>query len=609
MAKVTPKRLRFKKSFWAVNPAKLKKSFVKRSRIRHGSRYKYNKVDYTKHSNALPSYKNGITGYKVCITCADHGEFYQSYSNHVDRGAGCPKCARLLVGQKRSQHKMSEADYLRELIEIGKKKHKSKYTYDLVKYAPDKRKDQKVEIRCNSHGSFWQSIHTHRAGHGCPKCARELNSKTGKMYSTAKEYLHHFLEKAEEVHGDKFDYSQVKFDKDNPRWGNKIKLVCSQGHSFKQCAHHHINLMQGCPKCLMRGYTSKELTTIFLKEAKRIYGNKYDYSKVRYTTRKSSEKIKIVCPTHGVFLRNYHTFLSIRRGCPSCSQHASSAEDILVNWIKKISDSKVRRHVKGICKSTLTGYPLEVDIVVGDVALEYGGVYWHSTLAGKHKNYHRDKYLQCKSKNLTLLTIFDSDLKKRPIAVKNRIRNALLANKYKVFARDTHVVELTSKRAKDFCDRYHTQGHVNAKYYYGLYLGTKLMSVMTFGASRYGKYDYEMIRFCSRSNHTVIGGMSKLFAYFVRKHKPNTVVSYCDLRWGVGSSYLNLGFSFVKENPPSPTYISPSKQLFHRSKVMKHKLKKLLPKFNSKKTQDENLFANGWDQLYDCGQATYVWRK
>ena len=53
--------------------------FIKKSKIVHGDKYIYTKVDYKKAKE------------KVCIICTEHGEFWQTPDQHLS-GCGCPKC-------------------------------------------------------------------------------------------------------------------------------------------------------------------------------------------------------------------------------------------------------------------------------------------------------------------------------------------------------------------------------------------------------------------------------------------------------------------------------------------------------------------------------------
>ena len=53
----------------------------------------------------------------------------------------------------------------------------------------------------------------------------------------------------------------------------------------------------------------------FIEKARKIHGNKYDYSKVEYKNNKT--KVCIICPIHGEFWMKPNTHLN-EHGCPIC---------------------------------------------------------------------------------------------------------------------------------------------------------------------------------------------------------------------------------------------------------------------------------------------------
>ena len=53
----------------------------------------------------------------------------------------------------------------------------------------------------------------------------------------------------------------------------------------------------------------------FIEKARKIHGDKYDYSLVEYKTNKG--KIKIICPDHGIFEQRVNNHLQ-KTGCPFC---------------------------------------------------------------------------------------------------------------------------------------------------------------------------------------------------------------------------------------------------------------------------------------------------
>lgn len=67
----------------------------------------------------------------------------------------------------------------------------------------------------------------------------------------------------------------------------------------------------------------------FVKKAKLIHGDKYDYCKVNYVS--STTKVVIICPEHGEFEQTPHGHLR-KKGCFKCAGKNMTTED----FIKKL---------------------------------------------------------------------------------------------------------------------------------------------------------------------------------------------------------------------------------------------------------------------------------
>lgn len=133
--------------------------------------------------------------------------------------------------------------------------------------------------------------------------------KNNKMYTTEK-----IIKKFKCIHGDKYDYSKVDFIKTTI----KVCIICPEHGEFWQEPHAHLK-GQGCPKCSVnkRSKSKTSTTENFIKKAKEIHGDKYNYLKVNYINNKT--KVKIICPIHGEFeiAPNAH-ITGEKRGCPKC---------------------------------------------------------------------------------------------------------------------------------------------------------------------------------------------------------------------------------------------------------------------------------------------------
>lgn len=118
-----------------------------------------------------------------------------------------------------------------------------------------------------------------------------------------------FIEKAIQTHGNKYDYSNVDYKTSK----EKVNIKCNKHGIFEQVAQNHIN-GQGCSIC------SGNITLTndkFIEKAKKIHGYKYDYSLVNYVNSKT--KIKIICKKHGIFNQNPTEHTSQKQGCPKCA--------------------------------------------------------------------------------------------------------------------------------------------------------------------------------------------------------------------------------------------------------------------------------------------------
>ncbi|MCV8988861.1 GIY-YIG nuclease family protein [Escherichia coli] len=119
-----------------------------------------------------------------------------------------------------------------------------------------------------------------------------------------------FIEGAKAVHGDKYDYSKVKYVGAH----TKAVIICPEHGEFKKTLGDHLRKKQGCPKCQIEAeraaYAEK-----FKAEAGAKYNYKYDYSKVEYVNAKT--KVVIVCPVHGEFEQKPDSHLN-SGGCRKC---------------------------------------------------------------------------------------------------------------------------------------------------------------------------------------------------------------------------------------------------------------------------------------------------
>ena len=189
--------------------------FIKKSKEVHGDKYDYSKVEYIN------------TKTKVCVICPKHGEFMIRPNDHL-QGHGCRRCA---VDSRREKNILGYNGF----IEKAKEVHDGKYDYSKVEYVNN---HTNVRIVCPVHGEFMQQPGNHLQGQGCPICGRKNAAEK------LKKNISIFIEKAKEVHGDKYDYSKVEYVNNE----TKICIICPEHGEFWQTPSAHLR-GQGCPDC------------------------------------------------------------------------------------------------------------------------------------------------------------------------------------------------------------------------------------------------------------------------------------------------------------------------------------------------------------------------
>jgi len=264
---------------------------ISRMRSIHGDTYDYSKFVYTTLRT------------KGEIICREHGSFFQNYGNHFFNRSGCPTCVhrRLTLQQIEAQRAPSNKLALDTVVDRMRQAHSTPFDYTAFEYVEMKTPGK---ISCPTHGPFWMSPNDHvRSKTGCPECTNEhlraqrawsldevvtrsraihgdtyeyppqvyVNSSTpftivcrkhGAFQQCYDSHVHQtagcpqcfgsfkrtpdeFLDAAKTVHGERYDYSEVKYVNNS----TPVKIVCSAHGSFWQKPMKHINVEQGCPRC------------------------------------------------------------------------------------------------------------------------------------------------------------------------------------------------------------------------------------------------------------------------------------------------------------------------------------------------------------------------
>lgn len=354
--------------------------FIERAKAKHSiDRYDYSESEY----------KGPYI--KVKIRCNKCGHIFEQLPYNHLAGRGCPECRRIKI------------TYTTEIfIEKALKVHSLLYDYSMVNYKNSK---TKVKIKCNKCGYiFEQQPDVHLMGQGCPVCA-------GTMKLTREEVIKRFRA----VHGNKYDYSKINYINTQ----ENIEIFCLRHNkTFWQKVHKHI-LGQGCPDCFKEDqFMGKEE---FIRRAREIHGDKYDYSSVIY--QHSAVKIKIRCrECDHIFEQIPHSHLQ-GHGCPKCSilLKKSKGEIELTEYIKSIYFEEIMENTRDF----LGGKELDIYLPDIQLAIEYNGNYWHALYEENDPGYHENKRKTCKEVNIKLIEIWENDWKKNKDQIKESLKKQI----------------------------------------------------------------------------------------------------------------------------------------------------------------------------------------
>lgn len=280
----------------------------------------------------------------------------------------------------------------------------------------------------------------------------------------------------------------------------------------------------------------------------------------------------------------------------------SHYEQELIDFISALNFDIIRNDRK-----VLDGNELDLYIPDKKVAIEFNGNFWHSDQQ-LSKNYHYEKAKACEDKGIRLIHVYQyqwDDLTKREI-LKSIIKNALGVNDRKIYARKCQIKELKKADVEAFSNQNSLHAHRNASIYLGLFYENELVELMSFGKaffSRDSSIDYECIRSITKINTTVIGGMNKLFQYFLNKYKPKKILYYVDYNTHVGSSMEKLGFNFISYSKHGTINVANCKEVRHKYGAVFNR------KPNKNREIQEYCKQGKILTIYDAGVKKYIWES
>jgi len=196
--------------------------------------------------------------------------------------------------------KLSKNEQLKRVNKI----HNNFYNYDRFDF--NKPTNHKSTITCPIHGDFKQKMNKHMLGQGCPKCG------VIKRVKNRQKNNHFYIDKLKTKYGGEVDFSNSVYK----GYHKNIEYLCVKHNIISKKKYHRLlnDNESLCPLCKIEKL--KLTHDDFLKRANNIHNNKYKYPE-KYKSHK--DKMKIICPIHGEFIKITNLHLS-GQGCPKCSK-------------------------------------------------------------------------------------------------------------------------------------------------------------------------------------------------------------------------------------------------------------------------------------------------
>lgn len=254
----------------------------------------------------------------------------------------------------------------------------------------------------------------------------------------------------------------------------------------------------------------------------------------------------------------------------------------------------------------------QIDFWIPDlnIGIECNGCLYHRTniysFPSKHKNYHMNKTNLSENLGIKLIQIWEDWMLNKSEIIRSILLNKLGLCNNTIYARKCIIEQI---KCPQFIEDNHIQGNCPCGVSYVLIYNGEVVSAMTFGkrkgiVNKYGKEEWELLRFCNKINTRIVGGASKLLSRFIKDYQPHSIVSFASRDISDGNLYKTLGFHQEGKPQSSYWYIGHNHR-YHRSTFSKSKLiQKGWGDINQ--TEFEIMDKTIFHRIYDSGTTKWI---
>lgn len=451
---------------------------------------------------------------------------------------------------------------------------------------------KKIDWKCVANGHmFPATVANVSLGHGCPDCfTKKVRTSIEKVRSRGLEFGYVLLSKKYGNNKEKLDWKCLKLN-----------------HIFKM-SFNFIDQNHGCPECMLMIHgDDKRLSIEYVRQqglGKGYYLNSdvylNNYSKLNWSCKEEWHNFQM---SYGD-IREGH-------GCSKCASFGPSKPQLeIYEYFKSLLpgenvDLSTRKLIP----------PKEIDIYHHLLAMEYNGLYHHSSAIQKERGRERNKALACHALGVPFFMIFGDEWKNKQELVKAMIRYRL--GKFegvKLYARKCELRKLTSREVKEFFNRNHLDGNAKCSWAYGLFHSEKL--IMCASVRKNFNKEIEIARLATDYDYSVSGGASRLIKA-IFNNTEHDLVSYSNNRLSSGGIYQKLGFKEITASNAPSYYYTDFKERVWRFKCKRINDPKILAQYPTEVAQalggvfSQRIWGDSRPlyRIEDCGHKKWILRK
>lgn len=499
---------------------------------------------------------------------------------------------------------------LEEIIKRVKDVHGERVVLDASTFVLTNKKARFID---KEYGEWWAMPSKVTLGQGHP------SGKYEKISESRRASIEDIRNKIKEVHGEtieiieilkKHGTSRMKgrfIDKDYGEWEADVAPVLGGvGH----------------PKRKMLEYKNRkrdEMVAKAIETAKRDENVEIKENSIIIEKRAKNHKITLIDKDYGEWTTKIETFID--GGIHPNRSHAARKERMIEKYgaacyanskdfIKRFGNkrtSKAEEEIREFIKSldfetsvkSISGFEYDVCVESKKVCIEHNGLYFHSEIKGKSKNFHLQKKIACNRSGYRLLHIWEHWWMHRKEQVKGYVESVLGVNR-RTYARLCDFKELTYQESSEFLEATHIQGASRrTNLSIGGFLNGELVCVASFGKHHRNNTAIVLNRFAARRGVTVVGGLSKISKMASSIFKQD-IYTWADLCISEGNGYDRSGW--IKEEILLPDYF------YYKSGkgyIPKQALKKSNAGIPDDQTEKEFADENKYFRVWDCGKIRY----